>query len=137
MPSRGSGPSRTYRTEECLEWRFQQRLERAGKPPGGEEGEGVPNKDVSEARRKAAKAELEELKVRERRGELVPSSEVADLVEDVAVRIRQRLVDLPGRRLKEIAAEEELAAIREIRMQAVRETLEELQDLDIVGEEKI
>lgn len=135
MPSLGTGPQRTYRTRECIQWRYEQKLQQQGSG-GEEEGEGVPDKDVSEARRKAAQAELKELKVRERREELIPAARVMDLLEDVLTRVRQRLVNLPGRRLKEIAASTDLAEVRGIRMESVREILEEMQDVgrEIMGE---
>lgn len=35
MPSLGTGPQRTYRTRECIQWRYEQKLKQAGSREGG------------------------------------------------------------------------------------------------------
>lgn len=128
MPAEGQRKERRYETEDCIAWAAA--AGKLGAPdPARENGDGPPSEEVSDRRWKEYRAERKRLEVRERRGELIEFEEVLDLLEDVHTTVRTQLLNLPGRRVAEIAAETDRAAIKEIRMEAVREVLEELQRL--------
>lgn len=126
MPAEGDRRRRKYDTRACIEWAAANRID--GAAATGED-EDLPTIEESDRRWKRARARLKEVEARERRGELIEFREMLDLVEDVMTRVRARLLNLPGRRLAEIAAETDRAEVREIRMQGVREILEELQEM--------
>lgn len=127
MPAEGDRNSRKYDTEDCISWYVAHRAE-GGSVSASENGNGPPPEEVSDRRWKAARAEKRHLELRERREELIRFEDVEALVSDVAERIRQRLLNLPGRRLKEIAAETDIAEVKKIRDEAVREILKELEE---------
>lgn len=126
MPAEGSRKDRKYSTEDCISWYVANRADGAS---GSGEEDDLPTVEESDRRWKRARARLKEVEARERRGELIEFREVVDLVEDVMTRVRARLLNLPGRRLAEIAAETDRVTVREMRMESVREILEELQEL--------
>lgn len=126
MPREGSRNDRKYDTRSCIEWAAANRID--GAAATGEDEE-LPSVEESDRRWKRARARLKEVEARERRGELIKFREVVNLVEDVMTRVRSRLVNLPGRRIHEIASTTDRAEVREIRMESVREVLEELQEM--------
>lgn len=135
MPAEGDRNSRKYDTEDCISWYVAHRAE-GGSVSSSENG-GPPPEEVSDRRWKAARAEKRHLELRERRGELIRFEDVQALVTEVAERIRRRLLNLPGRRLKEVAAETELAEVKKIRDEAVREILKELEDGFVASAEEV
>lgn len=85
-------------------------------------------REAAAARREAAQAELAELEVDERRGELVPVDEVRDHITNKFTVVRTRILGVPSRmaqRLPHIAAE--IAPVAE---ELLREALTELSDDD-------
>lgn len=126
MPAEGDRRRRRYDTRACIEWAAANRID--GAAASGEDDD-LPTVEESDRRWKRARARLKEVEARERRDELIEFREVVDLVEDVMTRVRSRLVNLPGRRIHEIAASTDRAEVREIRMESVREILEELQEM--------
>lgn len=86
--------------------------------------------DEARAREKAAKAAMAELDLLERKGELIPLRVHVDRIREVAESIRDRLMNLPGRQARELAAAEDPQEVTRLLERAVREVLEELQRLE-------
>jgi phage terminase Nu1 subunit (DNA packaging protein) len=97
---------------------------RAARPPAGAPRPDVPDYNESRARRESALADMAEIEVAERRGELVPVDEArADVVSRFTV-VRTRLLGVPSRvaqRLPHLAGE-----VVPILDELLREALEEL-----------
>lgn len=133
MPREGRRQERQYDTEDCISWYVANRAERAA--ASADENGDLPPVEESNRRWRQARAVLKEIEVERSRGDLVPRSVAIELFEDVAMRIRQRLLNLPSRRLQEVTSETDRATVRTIRLEAVNEILEELQTLYDAEEE--
>lgn len=113
LPSHGTGKAKRYVWLECFEWwrnrEFSALIQATRK--GGEE---VPPIAISEARDAAAKAEMRELDLAAKRGELVV---LRDVEARVASRIGQCVVTLngiPNRIRARVGPEAALAVAKEI-----------------------
>lgn len=78
------------------------------------------------ARREAALAELAELDLAQRRGELVPADLIQRHWETLAANTRGKLLNLPGRLAASVMGCETLQEAERAAMMLVREALEEL-----------
>lgn len=133
MPAEGSRKERKYDTEAAISWYVANRANRAA--ASADENGDLPPVEESDRRWRRARAVLKEIEVERSRGEVVPRSVAVEVFEDVAMRIRQRLLNLPGRRLQEVTSATNRATVRKIRLQAVNEILAELQTLYDAEEE--
>lgn len=125
MPAGGDRTRRKYDTRACLTWVLENKFgdrptEVDGEPPD-------PSYKEARAREKAAKAQVAELDLMERKGELIPVSVYKDELADVLTSVRSRLLNLPGRLSRELADASDPEAAERIVEQGVREALEELQ----------
>jgi phage terminase Nu1 subunit (DNA packaging protein) len=90
MPQRKISGHPRFEIAGCVQWRREKDKR--------ENREGAsPDESKERARKLAADADLAELKVRERRGELVPAEEAERQVERVVSMIRSRLLAVRGR----------------------------------------
>jgi phage terminase Nu1 subunit (DNA packaging protein) len=115
----GNKVSITDASAAAAQWRAQHPKEPANRPD-------VPDIGVSRARREAALADLAELEVAERRGELIPVEQArADVLDKFAI-VRVRILGVPARvaqRLPNLAAE-----VVPVVDDLLRKALEELAD---------
>lgn len=96
MPSLGSGPDRTYRTEDCISWRVETQAENL-RQAVRETGDDVPPEKVSSARYEAAKADMKELALAREREDIMTREGFEAVVGALLDRIRQELQRIPGR----------------------------------------
>lgn len=106
------------------EWHGGRRPQATDEPDAdADEGSGYP---AHRARREAAQADLAELKLRERRGELVVAEEVAREWADQVVAVKTRLLGVPTRLRQQLPSVS--SAVAGMVEDLIREVLEELAD---------
>lgn len=88
MPRESSGQ---YDPDKCWRWYVEFKTKRAG------QREGVEDESRERARKLAADADLTELAVEERRGNLVTVEYMAKQLERICLRLRSRLLAVPGK----------------------------------------
>ncbi len=93
-------------------------------------GDGL-NPAAEKARLDATKADLAELDLAERRGELISASEAEAAIVVILTAVRTKLLALPAARAQEWAASSEPAECEEIAAEAVREALEALSEAEV------
>lgn len=87
---------------------------------------GGVEKDQAKQRFTQAAAELKELQLAERRGELLPAADVEAVWTDTCARLRSRMMIIPGRAASLVANETDPAAIEGILEEEIRGALSEL-----------
>lgn len=92
MPAEGAGNKRKVVWPEARQWRDQQ-LINTGKSYGKNSGKGI---EESRARRAEADAELIEIELRERKGELMTLADGERAIGDAFARVRSKLLNMPN-----------------------------------------
>jgi phage terminase Nu1 subunit (DNA packaging protein) len=117
--SSGSGPK--FNTAEVVDWRVAQAVEKAT--------EAAPaDQTLDEARRRKtqAEAELAEIELAEKRGQVVQIGEAAKLVAEEYTAVRSRLLAIPNKLAPQIAVESDRAACHALLSGVINEALNEL-----------
>ena len=118
LPSYGEGRQRTFVWKEVLAWYvdYKQSTSRyAGS--GGNQGAGngddtsVPDLKHSEARRGKALADLKEIELQKKLGELVAMNDVGRILQDVAKGLQTEILGLPSRIVEQVLVIRERAEL--------------------------
>lgn len=127
MPAIGSRGDRTYRTPECIQWRQKQQSAELRQDLRRRAGEEIPARDLSKARREAARARMAELDLGEREGELVRWEVVEDVVgRELLDRLRAAIMNVPGRWGAQLVGLESPREAQAVLKQMTREFLDHL-----------
>lgn len=89
----------------------------------------LPDPDKMLARKREIEADIKELELRRKKGDLIPRHIAMESRIEVYSKLRSRLDNLPGRRAKELAAAETPEEVTAVLEEDKRELLVELQDL--------
>lgn len=89
----------------------------------------LPDPDKMLARKRKIEADIKELELRRKKGDLIPRHAVLESRLEVYTKMRSRWENVPGRRAKELAAAETPAEVTAILEQDAQEIFEELQSL--------
>lgn len=117
----------SYPWPEVVDWYKDFKQDEALRRRGINREAGEADYEQARAREKAAKADMAELELLERKGELIPVQVYKDELASVLTSVRSRLLNLPGRLGRELAPEMKPEEAEQIVEQGVREALEELQ----------
>lgn len=122
MPALGSGREKRYSLPEAVAWRVDQ-LRAADM---AELASDAPTKAVSDARIAHAKAQLLEIEVQERAGQLVPLAAYDQVLVEVFAKIRTRILNFPGRWAPELVGFDSPRQVHPVLSRMARELLEDL-----------
>lgn len=103
MPHRKSSGFRKFEVGRCVQWRLD-KLKRDARDQSS------PDEAKERVRKLAADADMAELKVKERRGELVPAVDVERQVDRLVATVRARVLSIRGRWAPRIIGITELGA---------------------------
>ena len=104
----------------------RQPTQRPAEPESGPSTAGMPNYQMSRAVRETYNAKLTRLDYEERTGKLLNAEDVAKEAFALARRVRDRLLNIPGRMASVLASETDSKAIELLLSQELRIALEEL-----------
>ncbi len=118
LPSYGEGRQRTFVWREVLAWYldYKQSLDRyagsgGNQRPSVDDPTSVPDLKHSEARRGKALADLKEIELQKKLGELVAMDDVGRILQDVAKGLQTEILGLPSRIIEQVLAIRERAEL--------------------------
>lgn len=127
MPRRGHGQ---YELEVCKTWYIAYLQSKVGSRSNEGENSGDYNVDLETARLKRAQADLAEIELTEKRGQVVPIAVLENSLTQVIANARQNLLMLPGRIAPELEGEAR-AVIKARLSQSIHTALTELSKVQI------
>lgn len=127
MPKHGHGQ---YNLEVCKTWYIAYLQSKVGSRSNEGENAGDYNVDLETARLKRAQADLAEIELTEKRGQVVPIAVLEYSLTQVIANARQNLLMLPGRIAPELEGETR-AVIKARVAQSIRDALTELSKVKI------
>lgn len=121
-PCDASGATAKFNTAEMVDWRIAQAVERVT------ESAPADSDTLDDARRRKtqAEAELAEIEVAEKRGEVVNIAEAARTVAEEYAAVRAKLLGIPGRLAPLMAIETDQPACKALLVREITEALNEL-----------
>lgn len=129
LPHTSDGRRRILDWTTALEWYVQRRIRESGNhgnAPEAGELVGTENLEQAETRKTIAEADLKELQLAEKRGQLVPAEEVGRNIAMVATAIKTRLEAMPNELSLTLVGKKDRVEVQQILRDEIYRCLDEL-----------